>query len=93
MDLNQIKILVEIDGYRIEIEKTSVCLACFLDGGENADMGPTINEDDKMIHIDNIEIVPWVECDYVNDHIQGALDTLVARGDIIAVGDGKYRAI
>jgi hypothetical protein len=100
MNLNELITDVEMSGWKIKVEKTTICLACFVEGGEIAYMGHVINESDKMIYINNVEIVEDGKCDFVMDHgdmmVEKVLANLIELGKVeIVIEDGekKYRAI
>ena len=89
-----------IDGWEIRSSQTLICIPCLVEMGEQGCMGPTINEDDKIISLENYVIVNSDSCDFVTDHevdiVQETLDKLVAQGKIEVVvenGETKYKSI
>jgi len=89
-----------IDGWRVETTQILICITCMVDMGESGAMGPTINEHDKMLHLENYVIVHSDSCDYWTEHedtvVEEALKRLVEQGKVEVIvedGETKYRAI
>lgn len=56
------------DGWTINTSVYKVCLTCLVEGGEEANMGTTINARDKVIELSNTIVVEDDQCDYVSEH-------------------------
>lgn len=93
-----------IDGWRVETTQILICISCMVGMGEDGAMGPTINEQDKMIHLENYVIVHPDSCDYESEHeneldkqVAESLRILIEKGKVEGYvgpdGDIKYRAI
>jgi hypothetical protein len=90
-----------MSGYSIKIELTRICLVCVIGAGSDCQMTPAINEEDKLILINNLVIVDEDDCDFLSEHesddpIDAILQHLVDSGQVEMLNeDGviKYRAI
>lgn len=100
MDPNiELDLTVVQDGWTVTTDIYRICVPCLVEAGADADMGMSINEEDKLIRFSHYYAVPADQCDYVTEHkdaLETALQALVARGDVKVViedGETKYQAI
>lgn len=92
---------MEIHGdWTIETTVYKTCLPCLIEGGEEADMGTTIDHTNKSIQLSHYVVVDAADCDYESEHLDKLVDhglqEALAQGlieQVVEDGEIKYRAI